>query len=90
MVVETLTIRVFYREREKAEQRDRKVLEILQQKDERIDELQTNLAYNTRELGESAIRYDPLETRLSLEMLRLFFCCPFKLRKYTNFIRCEV
>ncbi|WAR01004.1 CNTLN-like protein [Mya arenaria] len=47
---------VVQREREKAEQRDRKVLEILQRKDDRIDELQANLAYKTRELGQSTVK----------------------------------
>lgn len=58
-----------FREREKAELRDRKVLEILQKKDERIEELQSNLAYNTRELGESAIRWVMLCSETSVLLL---------------------
>ena len=45
-----------YREREKAEVRDRKVLEILQKKDEKIEELHDLLANKTEQLGVSAIR----------------------------------
>ncbi|XP_060574034.1 centlein-like isoform X2 [Ruditapes philippinarum] len=49
---------VVQREREKAEIRDRKVLEIIQRKDERIGELQANLAYKARELGQSTVKQD--------------------------------
>jgi len=62
-----------FREREKAEQRDRKVLEILEKKDERIEELQTNLAYNTRELGENVIRYAQINHRINDLMSAFFF-----------------
>lgn len=48
---------LFFREREKAEIRDRKVLEVLQRKDDRISELQANLAYKARELGETTVRW---------------------------------
>ncbi|XP_053405282.1 centlein-like isoform X2 [Mercenaria mercenaria] len=58
---------VVQREREKAEIRDRKVLEILQRKDERISELQANLAYKARELGESTVK----QADVSDEIVRL-------------------
>ena len=48
---------VCYREREKAEIKDRKVLEILQMKDEKIEELQAKLTSRARELEESLDRY---------------------------------
>ena len=38
------------------ESKDRKVLEILQMKDEKIDELQVNLTSRARELDESLTR----------------------------------
>ncbi|XP_060068888.1 centlein-like [Ylistrum balloti] len=47
---------VVQREKEKSENKDRKVLEILQMKDERIEELQTLVAARTKELGEIAVR----------------------------------
>ena len=42
--------------------RDRKVLEILQRKDEKIEELTNNLLYKTTELGQSTLRYSVLGT----------------------------
>ncbi|KAK3097060.1 hypothetical protein FSP39_005997 [Pinctada imbricata] len=47
---------VVQREKEKAEIKDRKVLEVLQLKDDRIEELQTILSLKSRELGDVAIR----------------------------------
>lgn len=47
---------VIQREKEKNEIKDRKVLEVLQIKDDRIEELQHVLAQKTRELTELAIR----------------------------------
>lgn len=43
-----------FREKEKAEIKDRKVLEVLQLKDDKIEELQTLLTLRSRELGEIA------------------------------------
>lgn len=43
-----------FREKEKAEIKDRKVLEVLQLKDDKIEELQTLLILRSRELGEIA------------------------------------
>ena len=45
-----------FREKEKSEIKDRKVLEVLQIKDDRIEELQHVLTQKTRELTELAIR----------------------------------
>ncbi|XP_033750064.1 centlein-like isoform X2 [Pecten maximus] len=47
---------VVQREKEKSENKDRKVLEILQMKDEKIEELQTLVAARTKELSEIAVR----------------------------------
>lgn len=50
---------VVQREKEKAEIKDRKVLEVLQLKDDKIEELQTLLTLRSRELGEIAsVRID--------------------------------
>ncbi|KAJ8303841.1 hypothetical protein KUTeg_017424 [Tegillarca granosa] len=65
---------VVQREKEKAEIKDRKVLEILQMKDEKIEELQNLLSSRTRELGDLAIRrVDTTEdfSRLHIELDRL-------------------
>lgn len=43
-----------FREKEKAEIKDRKVLDVLQLKDDKIEELQTLLTHRSRELGEIA------------------------------------
>lgn len=48
---------IFFREKEKSEIKDRKVLEVLQIKDERIEELQHALTQKSREVAELAIRY---------------------------------
>ncbi|XP_061172759.1 centlein-like isoform X1 [Saccostrea echinata] len=45
---------VVQREKEKAEIKDRKVLEVLQMKDDKIEELQTLLTHRSQELGEIA------------------------------------
>ncbi|XP_056021227.1 centlein-like isoform X3 [Ostrea edulis] len=45
---------VVQREKEKAEIKDRKVLDVLQLKDDKIEELQTLLTHRSRELGEIA------------------------------------
>ena len=47
----------YFREREKAEIKDRKVLEILQMKDEKIEELQAILTSRARELEDSISRW---------------------------------
>ncbi|XP_069137975.1 centlein-like isoform X2 [Argopecten irradians] len=47
---------VVQREKEKSENKDRKVLEILQMKDEKIEELQTLVSARTKELSEIAVR----------------------------------
>ncbi|KAH3840150.1 hypothetical protein DPMN_113594 [Dreissena polymorpha] len=47
---------VVQREQERCEARDRRVLEILQRKDERIEELQANLAYKQRELSTNTVK----------------------------------
>ncbi|XP_078314119.1 centlein-like isoform X3 [Crassostrea virginica] len=53
---------VVQREKEKAEIKDRKVLEVLQLKDDKIEELQTLLTLRSRELGEIAsVRIDHQE-----------------------------
>ena len=46
-----------FREKEKAEIKDRKVLEILQMKDEKIEELQALLTSRARELEDSINRW---------------------------------
>ncbi|XP_052279031.1 centlein-like isoform X2 [Dreissena polymorpha] len=48
---------VVQREQERCEARDRRVLEILQRKDERIEELQANLAYKQRELSTNTVKH---------------------------------
>ena len=68
---------VCYREREKAEIKDRKVLEILQMKDEKIEELQTKLTSRARELEESLDRYMRSHTILVLK-------CPRGIALYIN------
>ncbi|XP_021354546.1 centlein-like [Mizuhopecten yessoensis] len=54
-VTKTVSL-VCQREKEKSETKDRKVLEILQMKDEKIEELQTLVAARTKELSEIAVR----------------------------------
>lgn len=57
-VTKTISL-VVQREKEKAEIKDRKVLEVLQLKDDKIEELQTLLTLRSRELGEIAsVRID--------------------------------
>ena len=46
-----------YREKEKAELKDRKVLEILQLKDDKIDELQTMMASHMQQAANSQTLY---------------------------------
>ena len=55
-----------FREKEKAEIKDRKVLEILQMKDEKIDELQALLTSRARELEDSINRWVKHDTKIKL------------------------
>ena len=48
---------VHYREKEKSEMKDRKVLEILNAKDDKIDELQKLVGSQSKELSEAILVY---------------------------------
>ena len=56
---------VLYREKEKAEIKDRKVLDILANKDERIEELQKVLANQSKELTQVLNRKLEMQNELS-------------------------
>lgn len=58
---------VVQRERDKAEQRDRKVLEILQRKDEKIEELQANLSYRGSGGDSAFIKLEAQEELLRMQ-----------------------
>lgn len=64
---------IVFRERERAEQKDMKVLEILNLRDEKIEDLQKTLSYANKELNQAQNRYISYSRKNIYPLLMLFY-----------------